>query len=356
MSGFAAGFRNRSPLVLAAAVLLTVPVFLLLQAFFASGAWSDIPLHYWLRHPHDDPGVVSWSVGRLKQNPPSARAVYLVGGSSAREGIVSGASLAHDVRRLGGPTIVAANMASSLQTFSQSLAIADNVPADDAWIVIGVNPGRFASDKDVSLEQAVGKGMLLKSDYLNRYVAATYDRYRFDPTILPGIFTYLSDLARVYVRGLNSGKWSAGRYERHRVDDKPPRSVERKQRFVKAWYRVRYPAFEQNLAMNVDMLDRLVARSRERGLHAVLVELPINIDIVGDQFDRPEAQYRPQVRRLARKYGVPYLDFNDELAIPDAYFYDLQHLTKTGRPIWQKRLAQELVDLMRKADAGQGQL
>lgn len=354
MSAFAAGFRNRNPLVLVVAVLLLTPVLLLLQSFFAGGAWSDIPLRYWLRDPHDDPGVVSWAVGRFKQDPPHVPAVYFVGGSSAREGIVSGASLAADVRRLGGPKVVAADLGSSLQTYAESLAIADNVPAKDAWIVVGVNPTRFAGDPVTSLDQAVGKGMLLKSDYLNRYVATKYLKHRYNPTILPGIFQYLTDLARAYAKGLNSGRLGAARYRLHRVDSRHPLSVATKQHYVDVWYRGRYPEFQKNYSMNMDMLDKLVERARQRGLHIVLVELPLNLDIVGHRFDKPMARYRPQVRELAREHKVPYLDFNADLSIPNDYFYDLQHLTSPGRVIWQKRLAEELVRLMREANAGQG--
>lgn len=354
MRSFAGGFRNRSPFVLVTAALLLAPAFLLVQAFFASGAWSNIPLHYWLRDPHDDPGVVSWVVGRFKQDPPRVPAVYFVGGSSAREGIVSGASLAADVRRLGGPRIVAANLGSSLQTYSESLAIADNVPAEDAWIVVGVNPTRFAGDPVTSLDQAVGKGMMLKSDYLKRYVADKYGKHRYDPTILPGIFQYLTDLARAYAKGLNSGRLGAARYRLHRVDTRHPLSVATKQHYVDVWFRGRYPQFKKNHAMNMGMLDKLVTRARQRGLHVVLVELPLNLDIVGHRFDEPMEQYQPQVRRLAREHKVPYLDFNADLNIPNNDFYDLQHLTSTGRVIWQRRLAEELVRLMGKADAGRG--
>jgi len=196
--------------------------------------------------------------------------------------------------------------------------------------------------------------MLLKSDYHHRYVAATHDRYRYDPTILPGILLHLSDLARVYARGLSSGKLAAGRYDRHRVDARSQLSAQMKQRYVKSWYRLRYPDFKRYFAMNTGMLDRLLARCRQRGLHAVLVELPVNTEIVGHQFDTPAARYRPQVRQLAGEYGVPYLDFNAELALPNEYFYDLQHLLQPGRLIWQQRLAQELVQLIGADGKGAG--
>jgi len=352
VNAFRLGLRARSPIVLAFALALLLPAFALLQAFFTSGAWSDIPLRYWVRDPLDDGTVVSWTVGRRLQDPPKLPTVYLVGGSSAREAIVSGAALAADVRRLGGPRIEAWNMGSIRQTFAQSLAIADTIPADDAWIVIGINVGRFAGDPETTTGQAVGKGLLLKSDYLHRYVADTYGIYRYDPTILPGIFAYLADLGRLYARGLRHGEFAPGRYDLHRVDRKTQFSRARMERTVEAWYRLRYPDFQKYFALNMAVFERLLERCRQRGLHIVLVELPINRDIIGHAFDEPVARYRGPVKKLAAAYGAPYLDFNRELAIPYTQFNDLQHLLAPARPIWQRRLARELVDLMAKAGSG----
>ena len=53
---------------------------------------------------------------------------------------------------------------------------------------------------------------------------------------------------------------------------------------------------------------------------------------------------------------MPYLDFNRELAIPSADFYDLSHLVEPGRVLWQKRLADELVTLLDSSADGQGGL
>ena len=52
------------------------------------------------------------------------------------------------------------------------------------------------------------------------------------------------------------------------------------------------------------------------------------------------------VRALARVQGIPYVDFNRELALPSADFQDLSHLVEPGRVLWQKRLAEELVTLL----------
>ena len=57
------------------------------------------------------------------------------------------------------------------------------------------------------------------------------------------------------------------------------------------------------------------------------------------------AAYQAPTRAIAEKYDVPYLDFNDEVAIPSAYFLDLSHLRPEGRAIWQSELARQLAAL-----------
>ena len=71
----------------------------------------------------------------------------MLGGSSAREAIVSGEDLAADVAQAGGPAITAYDLGSSNQNFAQSLAVIDNLPDTPAWVLIGVNLGRFTPDK-----------------------------------------------------------------------------------------------------------------------------------------------------------------------------------------------------------------
>src|SRR5665647_1110352 len=129
---------------------------------------------------------------------------------------------------------------------------------------------------------------------------------------------------------------------------------EQKERMVTKWNAARYPVFRRNLAHNLAMLEQLVARCEQRGVRAVIVELPLNEDVVKGRFDEAIAQYREPVQALARERDVPYLDFNRELAIPSADFHDLSHLVEPGRVLWQRRLAQKLVSLMGPSGTGGG--
>ena len=64
---FGRGFRNRNPLVLLVAIALLVPALLGLERFFVSGAWSSVPLKYWMRKASDDYTYVSWTVGETRR-------------------------------------------------------------------------------------------------------------------------------------------------------------------------------------------------------------------------------------------------------------------------------------------------
>jgi hypothetical protein len=354
VKGFGAGFRSRSPLVLLVAAALLIAALLGFDYLFTSGAWTSVPMKYWMRKASDDYTFVSWTVGANKQHPPKTPAVYLLGGSTAREAITSGDSLAADIERRGGPKTVAWDLGSINQNFAQSLAIADNVPNSPAWILIGLNVGRFTPDRGANMEQVVGRELLLKSAFLQQYVARQYGRYRYSRTILPGIFSYFTSYVDEHGAELLKGSVPTREYGQHRYNLKHIHTVAQKERMVAIWNKRRYAVFKRNLAFNLAMLEQLLIRCQERGLHPVLVELPNNRDLIGERLDYAAAQYQKPAHALAAKYDVPYVDFNRELAIPNADFHDLSHLVEPGRVIWQDRLAEELVRLMGADGEGAG--
>lgn len=91
--------------MLVAAALLAGVALLGLQCFITSGAWTVVPLEYWLSSSNDPFTYVTWHTTRLKREPPEKPLLAMVGGSSAREAIWNGESLAAEIRRLGGPDV-----------------------------------------------------------------------------------------------------------------------------------------------------------------------------------------------------------------------------------------------------------
>jgi hypothetical protein len=352
MGAFRRGFRSRSPLVLLAAALLLVPALLGFQWLFTSGAWTAVPLDRALRNPEDSFTYVSWMVGRARREPPGTPGLYLLGGSSARESIVGGDALAADIEALGGPRVAAYDLGSINQNFAESLAVVDSVPDTPAWLLVGVNLGRFTATRDENAEQAEGREFLLRSTAVRRFTASEWGLATYQYTILPGIWSYITDWTRAHGRSVLEGEPPSTQYELHRYSERTKRSDRQKERMVTVWNTKRRPVFEENLDGNLQMLEALLQRAGERDVRVVLLELPLNEEIVRGRFDASQQQYRRPVSRLARRYDVPYVDLNADVAIPSADFQDLSHLIAPGRVIWQRALAQELVRLMNGGDAG----
>jgi hypothetical protein len=349
--GFRAGFTNRNPLVLVAAGLLLIPALLGIQYYFTGGGWSRVPLKFWLRQPTDSFTYVSWTVGHTKLQRPPGAGVYLTGGSGAREAIVSGQALAAEVFADGGPRVTALDLGFINQNFAETLAIADNLPARGSWLLVGVNLGRFTAFPSANERQVVGRDLLLRSAYLQHYVSSTYGRYTYSFTILPGIFSYLTDLVKRDGGQAARGRVPSRTYRQHQYTAAQNHTVAQKQRMVRQWLGSRFPVFRRNLDYNLAMLEQILARCRQRGVHAVLVELPLNRAIVGDRFDGAIVLYRVPLMALADTYRVPYVDVNAAAAIPNDDFHDLSHLVEPGRILWQRQLAGALAPLLAKGAA-----
>ena len=264
MKGFGAGFRNRNPLVLLVAAALLVPALLGFEYLFTSGAWSVVPLKYCLRNSGDSFTYVSWTVGYNKRRPPRMPAVYLTGGSAAREAIVSGPSLAAEVRRSGGPRVAAWDLACINQNFAETLAVADNVPDSPAWVLIGVNLGRFTAFPAQSEQQVIGRDLVLKSSLLQKYVSRAYGHHTYSYTILPGIFSYLTSYLKKDGPALLEARPAAREYLQHHYTLTGIHTPGQKARMVTKWHAQRYPVFRRNLAYNLAMLEQLVARCEQR--------------------------------------------------------------------------------------------
>ena len=217
---------------------------------------------------------------------------------------------------------------------------------------MGVNLGRFTATEEQNAVQAEGRELLLESGAVQDFVSSEWGLQEYSFTILPGIWAYITDWMRKHGSALLAGDPPSTPYELHRYSAETRRSDSQKKRLVNKWNTSRKPVFEQNLDANLEMLEALLAQARERGVKVVLLELPLNEEIVGDSFDESQRQYQEPVAALAREYGAPYVDLNQTLDIPSRDFQDLSHLIAPGRVIWQHALAKELARLIRTEDSG----
>jgi len=234
--------------------------------------------------------------------PPGAQAVYLLGGSSARECLESNTAWGAAIRAAGGPQVLAVDLGASNQSFSGDRRLAQGMPKGSV-VLIGVSLGRYTSSPPRALADKP-----------------------------------LDAEARAAL---------AGEVEiRHRYSEKRIQTDERKGEILDLWLAERYELYRRNYDANHEELERLVRACRDRGLRVALLELPINLEFVGDRLDDPRARYREDCRRLAATTGVSFLSFVEEVGLRNSEFYDLMHLVEPGREKWQARLAEEVVALL----------
>ena len=243
-------------------------------------------------------------VANLRADPPAKPLVILLGGSSARECVISDARWAAQVERLGGPSIVAHDLGSGNQTLAQELKLIDKLPAIPTIVFIGVNLGRFTpapSDPVVSLPA---------------------------PAPIP-----------------------AG-YDPHRYSSAHILSAVRKRQIVRDWLLRRYPVFKRNYTYNLGVLRKVVAACQAKGFYPVLLDLPRNTAIIGHALDKPVTRYHDSCETIATGFHIPFLNFVREAAMVNRDFYDLWHLVEPGRAKWQTILSARTISQLAKHGLG----
>ncbi len=235
-------------------------------------------------------------------DPSPAQAVYLVGGSSARECLESNAAWGAAIRAAGGPEVLAVDLGESNQSYSADRRLVQGMP-EGSLVLIGVSLGRYTSPPPKALGDKP-----------------------------------LDAEARAAL---------AGEVEiRHRYSEKKIQTDERKGEILDLWLAERYELYRRNYEANHEELQRLFRACRDRGLRVALLELPLNLEFMGDRLDTLRSRYRQDCRRLAATAGVPFLSFVEEVGLRNTEFYDLAHLVEPGREKWQARLSEEVVALL----------
>ena len=245
------------------------------------------------------PLVITGTARAAVADSPKVPVVYLLGGSSARDSTGSNRSWAAEVRRLGGTRVRAYNLATSAETYARDITVVNDLPALPSIVLIGVSLGRYTQTPVAVVTGSVDSAAI-------------------------------RSLKRPHHHGP------------HVLSDTQKRSL------VQAWLAARYPLFEKNFAGNAAELDQLITACQARDLHPVLLELPLNLKIVGHAFDKPRITYRDSCRAQAKKYGIPKINLLPKVHLVSSDFYDLVHLVKPGRVKWQLRLSKTVVSLLER--------
>jgi hypothetical protein len=259
------------------------------------------------RRTHNDAGWlhILQVIATLKASPPKVPVVYLLGGSSAVDSTVSDKSWATQVRRLGHRRVRTYNFGSTTETYARDLIIVNHLPALPSIVLIGVNLGRYSGSAPNA-----------------------------------GARAWSADMPSI---GSSRGH---GRSAPHIFSDAQKRAM------VLTWLETRYPLFKHNFAGNTAQLVQLIAACQRLDLHPVLLELPLNLPIVGHALKEPRIRYRDACRALAKKCAIPKIDFLNKVHLVSGDFRDLFHLVEPGRVKWQLKLSKTVVSLLDRCGMG----
>ena len=244
--------------------------------------------------------------------PPNGAMVYYLGDSIARESTVSDSAWTDQLgRRTAAAGKVRAfgySVAGHNQTFGMDEKIVKGLPATQ-----GGQP----------------KGILLIGVGISRFIGP--------PT----------PMQPVSVDPPPAGQLpSLSPWDQHLYDGRAPLSSTRKHELVQRWMDRRWAGFKANKAANLAALGRVIVAAQAKGLRPIILDLPLNVSVVGAGLDKPRAAIRKGCTGLADKYHIKYMHFTQAVGIPSSSFWDLHHLIKPGYKAWQARLSNELVKVL----------
>ena len=276
------------------------PAYVLLAALVAALSALVVPVC-----SHGAMGGSAWYhaldvIAAVNESPPEVPLLILSGGSVARESTVSDADWAAQVQRRGGPEVVACNISSQNRTFYEEVALVRALPQVPTIVFIGVNLERFTSP------------------YQSGTISLTPDTAK------------------------------SANYQPHTHTQSKILTLAEKQARVHSWVTKRYPVFKSRYAYNLRQLERLVRVCKGRGLRPVILELPRNLAVIGGAFDVPVRQYHSGCYAIARKYGIPFVNFMRDARLLNRDFCDLGHLVEPGRVKYQRLLSDKTIALLRR--------
>ncbi len=255
-------------------------------------------------------------LGYLEEHPPEGAVVYLLGGSAARESTASDRSWRREIESAGGPRVEAFNLGASNQSFDHNITMLERLPAAPSLVIIGVNVGRYTNGEP-------------DTPGLTELPLRGYEPQEGDPVIEP---------------------YAQHRFTADRIDG-PAKKLE----LLDIWERERYPVFRKAFDYNAGRLDVLVAACLDRGFHPVILNMPLNLEIIGDRMDEPRERYELQCRAVAARYDVPYIDWVSRIDLVSQDFMDNWHLVEPGRAKWQAELSALTVAMLRRYGLGDEQ-
>ncbi len=305
--------RARVLVAVAACVVLALPLLALAGACsattavnsdpaFADPLVASAPIKSGLMEPSGDWHHLLQVLGYLTADRLTHPVVFLMGGSVTRECTINDLSWRRQIVKLGGPGVMAFNLGSTNQSFDHNIAMVRQLPDVPTLVIIGVNMGRY---------------------------------------------TWKPPPAGAAARRVSPAEGSVIEpYAQHRFTVEHILSDEAKRELLFEWLGKRQPMFRENFRYNAGKLDELVAVCLERGFHPVILNMPLNEEIIQNVMDRYRARIAANCEHVGAKYHVPYVDWMPRIDLVSGDFFDNWHLVEPGRVKWQLRLSRLTVELL----------
>ena len=348
---------------LALAAALCTPA--LLEYVVSRGCYTDIPLEYLMRHPSDDYTYSSYTLNKVRRNPPKTFPVYLLGGSSMKESFNNTESLSQAISTEAGFPIDSYLFTNPHRSFSTGLTTLTHLPDGPGIVVVGITLSRFSYDFKQLLLDLDGYKVYVKAkalyshfnDFSPESVSATksslppFLNYIYGrDSILPGILTYFKTYFIRRKKDLFSFKIRPIYYEQHLYTPSRKRFDRAEKLKVLESWKQRARQSLTNFEKNMILLEELLAQSKAKNLEVVLVEYPLDMEIIGDALNKSFDLYKKRLARLAESdENVHYLDFIDELNLTTNDFGDLSHFSfPETRTKMEKMLSVQLKPMLMK--------
>jgi hypothetical protein len=237
-------------------------------------------------------------VANLRATPPSDPLIVLLGDSIAREATESDAVWTAQIEQAGGPHAAAYNLSSRNRTLAENVALVKKLPGVPAVVIVGVSLCSFTSPQTSAVVRLPAPTASLPP----------YTQHPYGPgSVLPDA---------------------------------------EKRRLAVSWMKTRYPVFRRNADSCARVLSRLVAVCKERGFTPVLLEMPLNMVVIGHRFDRAVTRYRRACRAVAARWDIPFVRVLARAGLPSSGFADLWHLVDPGRSVCQRLISARSVPLL----------
>ena len=289
-------------------------------------------------------GFVSWRAFRIVEAGPRPSAVALLGASSMLRAITSETDVARVIHERSGRAVPVYNLAAGGLSPWEMASLMDLIGEGfNGTIVIGIGAEILATPPS-ELESLAKHPRLA-------FGTAVFDeevrRAGFEPQERTG--NYFIDNSQFFTARIGA----AGRLFTGPIDNSRPGEGRRfldqeTWRFqvdrVSAWIRDGYPAFARD---NLEVLERIVARARERGdVHIALLVTPVNPRALAEFEPGSQERFLADARAFAADVDAELWELDDDSALKAEDFDDWCHLgDKAVRARYTRILSEHIAEL-----------